>query len=155
MKRIVVIGIGNILMKDDSIGVRVVESIKSSLITYGITGVVGETDSQYCLKYISPADFLVVIDGMDIGKEPGSIKQVPLSEVLKSSSFQFSQHGLSLLSYLLLYYPNIQGCFIGIQIAQIEFSDKLSEVLNECYAEICTNVFEMVRNIKGEIGRSK
>ena len=146
VKRIVVIGIGNIIMKDDGIGVRVVESIRSSLIARGITAVVGETDFQYCLEYISFDDFLVIIDAMDIGLEPGGIEKVPLSEALNNSSFQYSQHGSSLLNSLLLYYPNIKGYFIGIQVAEIEFGVGLSKKLNACYAEICATVLEAVLN---------
>ena len=48
MKRIVVIGIGSLIMRDDGVGSRVVDAIESSLREHDIAAFVGETDFQCC-----------------------------------------------------------------------------------------------------------
>ena len=59
-----VFGIGNILLGDDGIGVRVVEKIKEEIknISEDIDVIIGETDYLYCLNQIDEDDTIVIID---------------------------------------------------------------------------------------------
>ncbi|MGI6728205.1 MAG: hydrogenase maturation protease [Anaerovoracaceae bacterium] len=144
MKRILVIGIGSIIMQDDGIGVKVVEAIEGNLRAYNIACLVGETDFQCCFDEIKPDDFLVIIDAMAQGKEPGSIDVMLLSDALKSRSKLRTQHEFNLFDLVELYYPEIQGCFIGIEVAEIGFGFELSEPLQKCFEQICDVVLTTI-----------
>jgi hydrogenase maturation protease len=143
-----VIGIGSLIMTDDGIGVRVADIIKDKLRAYDIEVILGETDVQYCLNEIRSDDFLVVIDSMMQGKEPGSLEIFPLQDVEKSIGKLHSQHDLSLMDAVTLNFPGIRGCLIGIEAEEIGFGIELSDALRERLERICENVFTAVVEMK-------
>lgn len=151
MKRILVIGIGSLIMKDDGIGAKVAEAIEDGLRVNDIASLVGETDFQCCFDEIRHDDFLVIIDAMVQGKEPGSIDVMLLSDALKCRSKLRTQHEFSLFDLIELHYPKIQGCFIGIEAAEIGFGFGLSKPLQKCFEQICTVVVTTILNIRREL----
>lgn len=154
MKRILVIGIGSIIMRDDGIGSKVAQAMESNLSTHGITTLVGETDFQICFDEIKQDDFLIIIDAMAQDKEPGSVDVMFISDALKSRGKLRTQHEYSLLDLIEIYYPQIQGYFIGIQVAEIGYGFELSKPLQKSFEQICTFVLTTVLNIKEEIERA-
>lgn len=148
MKRLLVIGIGSLVMSDDGIGSRVVEAIASRLRHYDITSFVGETDSQYCFNQIKPGDLVVIVDAMTQGNQPGSIDIMPLSDALKNRGKLRTQHEFSLFDLIKLHAPRTKGCFIGIEPAGIDFGFELSAPLKERFERICSQVLDMVLHIK-------
>lgn len=148
MKRVLVIGIGSLVMMDDGIGSRVVEAIESRLRKYDIASFVGETDFQCCFDEIKPGDLVVIIDAMAQGNQSGSICIMPLSEALENRSKFRSQHEFSLFDLIELHAPKTQGYFIGIEPAKIGFGFGLSAPLKERFEQICSNVLNAVLHIK-------
>lgn len=151
MKRIVAIGIGSVIMRDDGIGSKVVETIEGNLQTHNITSIVGETDFQCCFDDVKPDDFLVIIDAMAQGKDPGSLEVMILNDAVKNRRKLRTQHEFGLLDLIKLHYPEIEGCFIGIEIAEIGFGFELSKPLQKSFEKICMSVLTTVLNIKEEI----
>lgn len=151
MKRIVVIGIGSVIMRDDGIGSKVVKTIEDSLHTNSISSIVGETDFQCCYDEIKSDDFLIIIDAMTQGKEPGSIEVMCLSDALKNRRKLRTQHEFSLFDLIELHYPKIEGYFIGIEAAEIGFGFEFSDPLQKCYDQICDSVLNTILNIKEKI----
>ncbi|KAF5033446.1 hypothetical protein DSECCO2_606620 [anaerobic digester metagenome] len=148
MKRILVIGIGSIVMKDDGIGVRVAAAIADSLGGHGIASLVGETDFQCCFDEIQPDDFLIIIDAMAQGKEAGSVDTMLLSDALKNRSKLRAHHEFSLFDLIELHYPNIQGYLIGIETNEIDFGFDLSLPLQKRFDQICTTVLNTILKMK-------
>lgn len=148
MNRILVIGIGSMIMMDDGIGVRAAYAIKNKLQEHGIAVIIGETDVQYCMDEIRPDDFLIVIDAMTQGKETGSIEIVPWHDTAKSHGKLHSQHDFSLVDAILLNYPGIHGYLIGVEAAEIGFGFVLSDALRERFENICDNVLKAVVDMK-------
>lgn len=151
MNRMLVIGIGSLIMTDDGIGARVAGTIQGMLQEQGITVLIGETDVQYCLDAIKPDDFLVIIDAMMQGTEPGSIEIIPLQDVMKSHGKLYSQHDCSLLEAVSMNYTEIRGNLIGIEVADIKFGFNLSDVLELRLNNICEKVFNRIVKMK-EVG---
>lgn len=102
MNRVLVFGIGSMIMMDDGIGARVAGAIQGMLQEHDITGLIGETDVQYCLDAIKPEDFLIIIDAMMQGIEPGSIEIIPLQDVAKNHGKLNAQHDFSLIEAIAL-----------------------------------------------------
>ena len=150
MKRILVIGIGSLVMRDDGIGSRVVKAIENDLQKHDITSFVGETDFQCCFDEIKPDDFVIIIDAMSQGKEPGDIDVMLLSDALKNRGKLRTQHEFSLFDLIDLHYPEVQGYFVGIEAAEIGFGFELSKSLREHFKQICADVLNIVLNIKEE-----
>lgn len=141
-----VIGIGNILLCDDGIGVKVVEKIQDSLrnINENIEVIVGETDYQYCIEEIKDDDLVIIIDSTYFMKEPGTITVRTLDNCNEFLDKIYTGHDISLLKAIRLEKPNIKGFFIGIEIEVIEFSLELSERLKNNFDNICKEVLDNI-----------
>ena len=150
MRRVLVIGIGSRMMRDDSIGVRVVEALRSSFCEHEIASLVGETDVQYCLDEMRPEDVLIIIDAMVLGKAPGHMEVMCLQDALQERGKLRCQHDCSLLDLIVLHAPKTHGYFIGIEAAEIDFGLELSASLREEYDSICNAVLREVLTIKEE-----
>ena len=137
MKRILVIGIGSLVMRDDGIGARVVKAIETDLQKFDIASFVGETDFQSCFDEIKPDDCVIIIDAMSQGKEPGSIDVMLLSDAVKDRGKLRTQHEFSLFDLINLHNSKTQGYFIGIEAAEIGLGFELSKSLTENFKRIC------------------
>lgn len=151
MKRVLVIGIGSLVMRDDGIGSRIVEAIEGSLRKHDIPSLVGETDFQCCFDEIRPDDLVMIIDAMAQGKEPGSMEVMLLSDALKDRSKLRTQHEFSLFDLIALHAPQTPGYLIGIEPAEIGLGFDLSTPLKERFGQICKDVLSEVISIKEEV----
>lgn len=138
-----VIAIGNTLMCDDGIAVRVCEDIKDSLIKNNIEVIIGETDFDYCISNIEDGDFIIIIDAINSGKNPGDITIIPLESKVYSG---LSQHGYSLVDLIFQYYRNVCGLIIGIEISEIKFDLELSSKLKSELEKIESAIEENIIN---------
>lgn len=76
-KRILVLGIGNILWADEGFGVRCVEALNSGWeFPPQVTLMDGGTQGLYLLPYVQEADCLLVFDAVDYGDPAGSLREV-------------------------------------------------------------------------------
>ncbi len=150
MKRVLVIGIGSLVMSDDGIGSRVVEVIQGRLGEHDISAFVGETDFHCCFDEIRPDDLVIIIDAIASGEEPGNIEVMLLSDALKGLGKPQTQHEFSLFDLIKLHAPRTRGFFIGIEAAEIGFGFELSAPLKERFERICEDVLTAVINIKEE-----
>ncbi|MDF2613788.1 MAG: hydrogenase maturation protease superfamily [Clostridia bacterium] len=144
-----VFGIGNILLCDDAIGIRVLEALLpyiNSLSPY-LKAFVGETDCFFCLDCIDEDDYVIIIDATYLGIEPGSISYFTFSECSRFITPLSSAHEMTLLKLLMLEYPAINGCLIGIEIDKIDFSLELSPVLEGKMESICTEILKFLESV--------
>ncbi|MGQ9369495.1 HyaD/HybD family hydrogenase maturation endopeptidase [Azospirillum sp. ST 5-10] len=73
--RILVLGIGNILWADEGFGVRAVERLGDGWsLPERVTLLDGGTQGLYLLPYLEAADALIVLDAIDYGLEPGTLR---------------------------------------------------------------------------------
>lgn len=76
-KRILVLGIGNLLWADEGFGVRCVEAINAGwTFPPQVTLMDGGTQGLYLLPYVQEADCLLVFDAVDYGDAPGTMREV-------------------------------------------------------------------------------
>ena len=150
MKRVLVIGIGSLVMRDDGIGARVVKAIENDLQKLDVASFVGETDFQSCFDEIRPDDSVIIIDAMVQGKEPGSIDVMLLSDAVKDHGKLLTQHEFSLFDLIALHAPRMPGYFIGIEAAEIGFGFELSKSLTENFRRVCADVLNTILKIKEE-----
>ncbi|WP_439396841.1 HyaD/HybD family hydrogenase maturation endopeptidase [Bradyrhizobium sp. PMVTL-01] len=83
-KRILVLGIGNILWADEGFGVRAVEEFhRRYAVDDNVTVLDGGTQGLYLVSFLERADCLIVFDAIDYGLLPGQLKLVRDDEVPK------------------------------------------------------------------------
>jgi len=134
-----VIAIGNRIMMDDAIGIKIVESLKEDLEQLGFSIVLGETDIDYTLNEINEEDFIIIVDSSLMGKNPGSISVSSLNNIKEYNEKIYSLHQMSLVKVLSssdLF--KIDGLLITIEASEINFGMELSRILK--------NKFEAIKN---------
>ena len=141
-----VIAMGNVLMKDDAIGIEVAKDIEEKLLEKGIEVIYGETDVQYSISNVQEDDYIFILDAAYYGKDPGEITCLPLNTFV-SKKKGYSQHNYSFLDLLKLYYPNVKGEIFAIEVKEVEFGFGLSSVLQEKLKVISKEILEQNRKI--------
>ncbi len=82
LRKIVVLGIGNVLWADEGFGVRCVETLQQRYdFAEHVQLVDGGTQGMALLSYVQEADALLILDAIDYGLPPGILKEVRGSEV--------------------------------------------------------------------------
>jgi hydrogenase maturation protease len=134
-----VMGIGNVLMQDDGIGVYLTEELMAENRDKRIRFVIGETDVDYCLAEAEEEVFLIIIDAVQMGSKKGSIYEMPLSQLTMMDK-GIAAHNFHLFHAL----SSKKGLLIGVEPYQIGFHFGLSENLKRDYYKIKQKVKERI-----------
>jgi hydrogenase maturation protease len=129
-----VLGLGNILLRDEGVGVRVVERLQEQYrFPPGVQVVDGGTLGLDLMAYVEGADRLLVIDAVDAGAEPGTIAHLAGDEVPAFLSLKISPHQMGLSD--LLAAARLRGIYPeevvlwGVQPATIDVGLDLSPIV--------------------------
>ena len=136
MKKVVIVGVGNLLRQDEGVGVHAVRVLATGPCAESASFVDGGTAVFDALSDWKDIDKLVVIDALKAGREPGSIARVSLRDVADRDAPALSVHEHGLLDQLALLKQ--AGLKVGeIVIYGVEPQDtgwgtELSEPVAEC-----------------------
>lgn len=124
-KRILFVGIGNLLKKDDGVGVYISSGIKNKSNIETLTVEVSLENYIGKINKIDP-DILVLIDCMEMGSAPGTYK---LMSVSKIDDLTFNTHNISLKRISEFFTMPVY--LLGIQPEKIEFGENMSYLVKE------------------------
>lgn len=126
LQRIVVLGIGNMLWADEGFGVRCVEALQQRYeFAPHVELVDGVTQGLALLQYVQEADALLILDAIDYGLAPGTLKVVQGDEVpcfLGAKKMSLHQTGFQevlMVAQLTGHYPQ-RIVLIGCQPEELE-----------------------------------
>ncbi len=155
MRRTLVLGVGNSILSDDTIGLVVTRRLEERFgsredADFGYNEEAGFTLLEESLGY----DRLVIVDSILTGAEPGSIHRIGLSD-LGRSIHSNSPHGLNLATVLAL--GRSQGMDVpdDVAIYAIEVVDTLTfgeELTPELAARVDAIVDEIANEVFGGNG---
>ena len=152
--RISVIGIGNILMSDEGVGVRVVERLKEILKDENVEIFDGGNMNFQLLEFVEGRDAVIFVDAVDFQGEPGDVKFFRLEEV-KGPEF-FSIHDLDYTKVIAL----AKTCgievpekmfVVGIKPKKVSEGLDLSPEVQGAVDKAAERVTELVKEIVKEI----
>lgn len=99
--RIVVLGLGNVLLKDEGVGIHVVHALQDSPPPPDIDlEVIDGGTSPEALCLVEGADKLIVIDAVRGGGDPGSIYRFRPAEITLDDKDYLSLHQIGILESL-------------------------------------------------------
>lgn len=97
-KKILVLGVGNILLHDEGIGVHVVRDLEQNYsFSEEVTLLDGGTLGMRLLDAMGKADYMIVADTLCSGKAPGTISRLSGDELRGRVAAKNSQHQVSFL----------------------------------------------------------
>lgn len=100
-KRILVLGVGNILFTDEGIGVRCIERMQQDFtFSDNVTLMDGGTLGTKLMGPILESDYLIVCDAVLCGDAPGSVYRLMGEDLRKSLAFRDSMHQTDLVDTL-------------------------------------------------------
>jgi hydrogenase maturation protease len=70
---VLMLGIGNVLLGDDGVGIRLVERLRTEPAIGAATFIDGGTLGFSLLGYIETADAMLVVDAAELGEVPGTV----------------------------------------------------------------------------------
>lgn len=102
-ERILVIGMGNVLMGDEGIGVRAVEELETRyLLPRNVRVMDGGTTGMELFEPMRGADCLIIADGVNAGLPPGSLVRIANEKIRAFFQTKLSNHQLGLSDLLAL-----------------------------------------------------
>lgn len=126
-----ILGIGNLIMTDDGIGVHAVQRLKDEYsFMPDVTVLDGGTLGLDLLLYLEGAERLLIIDAMETGGQPGAIRKLTGEEIPVAFETRLSPHQMGLKDLLavsrLMGNPVPDMVLFGIQPGCIEPGMELS-----------------------------
>lgn len=148
---ILVLGLGNSLMNDDSVGVRAVERLQSDYrFPESVKVVDGGTLGLDLLPFIEECDKLLIIDALEMKAAPGTVFRLEGEEVPRAFASKLSVHQMGLQDLLAV--ADLQGyaprelVVWGVQPGCIEMNMELTPEVAEAMDELHRAVIGELEN---------
>jgi len=148
-RSVLILGLGNILLQDEGVGVRVVEQLQRQ---YRISGMVqvldGGTASMSLAEHIRNRDHLIVVDAVRTGQAPGTVITLSGDEVPAFFQSRVSPHQMGLADMLaaldLMGEKPADVTVIGVEPRDLDVGLELSDLVS-------TRVDELVIRLVGKL----
>ena len=138
-----VVGLGNILMRDEGVGVRMVEAVQERMRDGRVLFYDGGTAILELMPELSRHEVLLIVDALESGGKPGSVyllERSDLEELGRERPPRTSLHQVSLLEGLRM--SELEGArparvrIMGIEPERIEPGMELSGTLRDRFDEL-------------------
>lgn len=148
--KIMVLGIGNILLSDDGVGVHIVNKLNDEYtFPDNVTLIDGGTKGLDLLPLLEGRDKVLLVDAANFKKEPGTIDTVIGDKIPAFLSQKLSVHQIGLPD--MLFAARLMGitppemCLIGIQPKSMETSTDMSEEIMARFDDLYAKVLDKLR----------
>jgi len=142
-----VVGVGNLLLRDEGIGVHIAHALQQIDIPHNVKIIDGGT-SPDLPHYLKDIDKLIIIDAVKAGGKPGTIYRFHPHDLNIESERIISLHELGLAQSLkmmrLMGNEPKETVIIGIEPKEIDWGTELS-------AELQQKIPEIINVVLGEI----
>lgn len=151
---VLVLGVGNILLRDEGIGVHVAQAVQRMPLPKKVEVVDGATAGLDLLDIIAERRKVVVIDAIDGDFPAGAVIRLTAEDLALRDGVVHSLHGLGLLEVLELstrlgIAPE-ETVILGIKPARLDYGLELSPELNELLPRLIELVLGEIDEQKGE-----
>ncbi len=148
---VLILGVGNILLSDEGLGVRVVERLKESYIfPENVKLLDGGTLGIDLLYFLEGVDRLIIIDAIIGGKAPGTVYKLSGEEVEAYFKRKVSVHEVGIqevlgIAKLTGKYPK-EVTVIGMEPQSLDISLELSPKIKENLERLIQEVIKQLES---------
>jgi hydrogenase maturation protease len=142
-----ILGIGNLLMTDDGVGVRLVQQLAADYsFPAGVIVLDGGTLGLDLLPHLEGVERLLVIDAVETGEAPGTLVRLSGEEIPLALATKVSPHQMGLKDLLTV--ADLQGhapaemVLWGVQPASIEMEMTLSPPVAAAMTDLQARVLQ-------------
>jgi hydrogenase maturation protease len=151
-QQVLILGVGNLLLKDDGFGVHLVNSLKDTVFPENIKVLEAGTVSHQLIPLFHEVDFLIVVDVVEAGDTPGSVFRFSPEDMKFASEQKVSLHQISLVD--VLHMAEMTGrkpqtVIIGVQPKDVSsWSLELSDELKAVIPKVRDLILKELKNIR-------
>jgi len=116
-----IIGIGNILLKDDGIGIYTIKELEKYSLPSNIELVDGGTSTLDMLKYFMDFKNIIIVDSLRGGNTPGTVYKLIPEDIKNYKKENLSIHDVQILDVIKI--ANLMGYNPRVTIYGIEPND--------------------------------
>jgi hydrogenase maturation protease len=140
-----ILGVGNLLLSDEGVGLRVLERLAATYdLPEGVQTLDGGTLGLDLLYYLEGVENLLIIDAVEMGKEPGTLLRLEGDEVPAFLSIKISPHQIGIPDMLFaaklkdLYPRNVVlwGVQPGVLDAGLDLSPPVAAQVDELVEKV-------------------
>lgn len=149
---VVVLGVGNVLMSDEGVGVHTVTTLESRYaFPEGVRCVDGGTSTNELLGDLEDLDHLIVIDAVSAGAEPGALVRLDGEAVPKAFTTKLSPHQVGISDLLATLTFMGRGpknvVLFGVEPERLSLAMELSPTIAARVPELCAQVVAELERI--------
>lgn len=159
-ERIVVLGVGNVLLRDDGVGIRVIEALQRLATTdptalpAGTCLVDGGTLGVELLRSCEGARAVLIVDGVDLGDAPGTVSVMRGHAITSAGGRERGGPPGAVAELLAL--GRLMGwlpapvALVGIQVHEVAFDLGLSPAVQAAVPHAVETVRRVLRDLEAE-----
>jgi hydrogenase maturation protease len=148
LPRVVVIGVGNLLQKDEGVGIHAIRSLQEMDLPADVKLVDGGT-SPDLIAYTKAGDKMIIIDCASAGGKPGEIYHFKPEDLEAGRGRLTSAHEMGVVENLKLMEMTgnkpKETVIIGIEPAEIEWGMELSDTIKKRLPELVETVLKEIQ----------
>ncbi len=154
--KILVVGVGNILMMDEGIGVYALRELEKKQLPENVTLTDAGTDIFKIMSLDNEYHTVIIIDAIRRNEAPGSIYKFSIDEI-KVDADDKNAHRISIVEALKLIkfsvgnYKNCQMILMGIEPEKIEFGVGLTETVQAKIDTLTELVLKEIENARSVV----
>jgi hydrogenase maturation protease len=144
-KKVAIIGIGNLILRDEGVGVHAVRVLEEQSLPPGVEVIDGGTDTMELLPVIQEAERIIVIDALRGGEKPGTIYRLSPDDLMGETERPLSLHQVGLLEVLGMARQlggEPQVVIIGVEPKEISWGMELTPEVQARLSRVIDAVFE-------------
>ena len=150
IKKIVILGIGNLLLKDEGVGIHVLQALKDAPFPSDVDlELIDGGTSPNVFYLLDGADKLIIIDAVLGGGDPGSVYRFRANDVAAEDKPILSLHQMGLLEGLKMMEQMAsepkEAVIIGVEPKEIGWGLELSSDMQQKISQIVEVVLEEIR----------
>ncbi|MCB2295522.1 HyaD/HybD family hydrogenase maturation endopeptidase [Clostridium algoriphilum] len=147
IKDTVILGIGNILLQDDGVGVHVIKQLENEKLPSTIELVDGGTSTLDTLGLFLDYKKVIVVDCLRAGLKPGTIYKIKPEDIKNYKKENLSIHDVQILDVarmanMMNKYPEV--VIFGIEPEKIAVDLEMTQIL-------ISKIPDIIHNIKKEL----
>jgi hydrogenase maturation protease len=149
--KVLVLGVGNLLLKDDGVGVHLINSLRDTVFPENIQLIDAGTVSHQLISLFHETDYLILVDAVSADDVPGSIYRFSPDDINFQTGYKLSLHEMNLIDILQM--AELTGAkpetvIIGIQPKDVSsWSLELSDEVKAVVPKVRELVIEELKRI--------
>ncbi|WP_041587638.1 HyaD/HybD family hydrogenase maturation endopeptidase [Thermincola potens] len=151
LQKIVVLGVGNILLQDEGVGIHVIQALQKMSLPENVDVIEGGTAGLELLPLIEDYSHMIVVDAVNAGEKPGTLFRFKPDDVTGfPGNIETSVHQLGLLEVLQM--GKLIGklpdtVIIAVQPKSFDWGMELTPELQAKMPQIIDLVFKEIEKI--------